>query len=240
MIEVRQVDAGRGWNWIVEGYQIFKLNPPMLIVLLIIYIVIAVALNFVPVVGSLILSLMAPVFAAGFMHGCRALDNGEELEINHLFAGFKQNTTQLITIGGLYLVGIITIVGIIFLGFMLGGGSVAALASGNPAAAGLGASALLPVLTGMSLAIPLIMAYWFAPVLAAFHDIPAVEAMKLSFDACTRNFLPCFVFSLIGAGLLVLAIIPFGLGLLVVLPVLVAALYASYKDIFSESETAPA
>jgi hypothetical protein len=240
MTEVRQVDAGRGWSWIVEGYQIFKINPPMLIVLLLIYIAIAMLLNYIPI-GSLIFSLLAPVFVAGFMHGCRALENGEELEINHLFAGFKHNTSQLVTVGGIYLAGMIIIAGIIFLGVVLGGGSVAALTSGNPAAAGLGVSALFAALIGMLLVIPLVMAYWFAPVLIAFHDISAMDAMKLSFDACLRNWLPFLICSLILTVLLVLAIIPFGLGLLVMLPVMITVLYTSYKDIFNGSETtAPA
>jgi len=38
-----------------------------------------------------------PVIVAGLMTGCRALEMNEELELAHLFSGFKQHTSQLVT-----------------------------------------------------------------------------------------------------------------------------------------------
>ena len=40
---------------------------------------------------------------------------------------------------------------------------------------------LLALLFLMLLLIPLVMAYWFAPVLVVLEDMQAMEAMKLSF-----------------------------------------------------------
>ena len=232
-MEIRQVNAGNGWSWIVEGFQIFKLNPLMWIVLLLIYLVIAVALSFVPIIGSLVFNLIGPVFIAGFMLGCRALDNGEELLINHLFAGFKENTGQLITIGGIYLVGLIVIIGAVVAGMVSSGADLSALSKGIPPDAETSKSLLLAILFGFLLVIPLMMAYWFAPALVALNNLSAIEAMKQSFNACWQNILPLFVFSIIGTVLLMLAMIPLGLGLLVFFPVMIAVLYTSYKDIFN-------
>jgi len=83
--------------------------------------------------------------------------------------------------------------------------------------------------------LPLIMAYWFAPTLVLFHDMKAVDAMRLSFFACLRNFLPFLVYGVISAILLLLAMIPLGLGLLIMIPTMTASLYVSYKDIFNIS-----
>ena len=237
-MEARQVKAGNAWSWIVGGFGLFRQNPVIWIALFFIYLLVAMVLSIVPLVGPIVLNLLAPVFMAGFMLGCRALEMDEELEINHLFAGFKTNTAQLVTVGGIYLVGAIVIVGIVFIFF--GADTMSSLFSGHmaegrppvdPAEAGaVPALALLIILGAM---LPLIMAYWFAPALVLFHDMKAVDAMKLSFFACLRNIMPFMVYGVISAMLLVLAMIPLGLGLLIMIPTMTASLYVSYKDIFN-------
>jgi uncharacterized membrane protein len=57
--------------------------------------------------------------------------------------------------------------------------------------------------------------------------------MRLSFNACMRNILPFMLYGLIFMGLLVISIIPFGLGLVIVVPWMMTSLYVSYADIFS-------
>lgn len=229
---IKSVAAGDGWIWIRGGFDLFRQNPVIWIVLFLIYLLIGMALSIVPAVGPIILNLLAPVFMAGFMLGCQALESGEELEINHLFAGFKHNTAQLITVGGIYLAGIITIVGLVFVttgGTML---SMSGNAPATPEAAGPGM--LLAMLVALALLLPLIMAYWFAPILVTFQGLKAVDAMKLSFSACLKNLWPFTIYGVISMVLMVVAAIPLGLGLLVMIPTMTASLYVSYRDIFSE------
>ena len=85
-----------------------------------------------------------------------------------------------------------------------------------------------------ALLLPLFMALWFAPALALFHQQGPAEAMKGSFVACLRNILPSLVYGAIGFMLAIVASIPFGLGWLVLGPVIAGSLYASYRDIFFE------
>src|SRR5688500_376649 len=87
----RTVDAGRSWEWLVSGFGLFKKQPGMWILLLIVYLVVSVLIALVPLLGSIANLVLYPVFIAGLMLGCSALERGEELEISHLFAGFKQN-----------------------------------------------------------------------------------------------------------------------------------------------------
>lgn len=236
-MEARQVKAGNAWNWIVGGFGLFRQNPVIWIALFFIYLLVAMGLSIVPLVGPIVLNLLAPVFMAGFMLGCRALEMDEELEINHLFAGFKTNTAQLVTVGGIYLVGAIVIVGIVFVFF--GADTMSGLFSGHmaegrpPVDTEAGATPALALLIILGAMLPLIMAYWFAPALVLFHDMKAVDAMKLSFFACLRNIMPFLVYGVISAVLLVLAMIPLGLGLLIMIPTMTASLYVSYKDIFN-------
>ena len=42
------------------------------------------------------------IFAAGLMLGCRAIDTGGTLTINHLFAGFNQRAGPLLILGVIY------------------------------------------------------------------------------------------------------------------------------------------
>lgn len=237
-LDARQVNAANGWGWIVEGFALFRKSPVIWIALFFIYLLIGMVLSVVKIVGPIVLNLLAPVFVAGFMLGCRALDKDEELEINHLFAGFKQHTAQLITLGGIYLAGVIIIVGIMFAG--TDNTVLHAIFSGEKlneqqAAAALGEGFFFTALLGMLLLVPLIMAYWFAPILIAFHEVSPLDAMKQSFIACLRNVMPFFVYSLISMLLLIVAAMPFGLGLLIMIPTMTASLYVSYKDIFANN-----
>ena len=95
-------------------------------------------------------------------------------------------------------------------------------------------SVMLPLLFALLLLMPLLMAYWFAPVLVGLNGLSAADAMKLSFKASLRNMLPMLAYSVIIVGLMIVAIIPFGLGLLVVIPTMMTSLYTSYQDIFVE------
>jgi uncharacterized membrane protein len=92
---------------------------------------------------------------------------------------------------------------------------------------------LLGVLGGLLLGVPLVMSVWFAPALAALHDLTAFEAMKLSFRGCLRNVLPFLVYGLAFVVLAVLATLPMALGWLVLTPVMFCSVYASYRDILT-------
>ncbi len=247
-MEPRVVAAGHGWQWIVDGFGLFRKNPLIWIVLFLIYFFIIILLSVVPFIGPLINSLLGPVFSAGFMLACRDLARGEDLEIAHLFAGFRHNTAQLITVGGLYLVGTIVIVGAAML---LGGGSAGwsmmfqsmPMGSVSHTEATMVASqgTLLVLFVMLLFIVPLLMAYWFAPVLVVMNDMKALEAMKLSFRACLRNIAPFLVYGVISLVLIMAAVIPFGLGMLVAVPVLTASIYTAYRDIFPQQvvETKP-
>lgn len=236
-MQARTVNAGHGWLWVREGFGLFRQSPILWIVLFAIYLFIGMALSMVPLVGSVVFNLLAPVFMAGFMMGCRDLQRGEDLEINHLFVGFKHNTAQLVSVGGIYLAGVIVVVGIVFM--VSGGEALKAVATQQGADAmqnlpdNVRQELMLGLLMGMACLLPLVMAYWFAPILVYFHDMKAVDAMKLSLNACLANIMPFLVFGLASMALLFVAMIPFGLGLVVVIPTMTAALFVSYRDIFA-------
>lgn len=229
-LSIRQVPIGNAWLWISSGFRLFKSNPAMWIILLVIYLAIMIPLSMLPVLGSVLSTLLAPVFAAGMMWGCQALTRNQDLEINHLFEGFKRNTSQLIAVGGIYMLSLLLVaIGAVL---MLDAATVDLLVKGGNPNQEQADAMLLPLLFAFLLILPVLMAYWFAPVLTGLHDLKAVDAMKLSFNACLKNMLPFFLYGLIFMVLLILAIIPFGIGLVVVVPMMMTSLYTSYVDVF--------
>lgn len=234
-MQIRQVDGRRGWEWIAEGFELFRRVPMLWIILCSALLLIAATLALIPMAGQFIFTLLSPVFLAGLMIGCRTMERGGQLEIGHLFSGFR-NAGPLVTIGGIYLVGQVLIVGI----FMLVGGDVlmSLLLEGKRVdeneLKNVSGDMLWASLVALTLSIPLMMAAWFAPLLTIFDGIPPVEAMRISFFACVKNIVAFQIYAVILVVLTVIATIPYGLGLFVLIPTLFASIYASYVDIFQD------
>jgi hypothetical protein len=229
--EGRTVDAGRGWDWIVEAFDLFRRQPGMWILIVLLAGILCIGITTIPVLGSLASALLFPIFGAGLMLGCKALDEGGPLEFAHLFAGFKHKTGDLVLVGVFNLVGWVVIA--FAVGAVVGGGVVMGMMRGGMPGAGISlASMLIALLLVAGLSMPLYMATWFAPALIVLHDVAPAAAFKASFYACLRNWIPFLVYSVVLLLLFLVAAIPAGLGFLVLIPVLAASVYTAYRDIF--------
>jgi hypothetical protein len=243
-VEARVVAPARGWQWLFEGFWLFRKTP-------VIWLALTIALGLmwavslvIPVLGPLLFNLLSPALFAGLMIGCRALESGKPLEIGHLFAGFRQHAAPLVTVGGVYLVGTVVVVGIVL---VVAGGSTLPVVLTKPgtdietlrAAA---RSMSLALAVGAAVYLPLLMVIWFAPLLVVFNGLAPVAAMKLSFTACVSNTVPFLVYGVAVLMVWVILSLPAALGaaggLLVVallvasIPVLICSVYTSYRDIF--------
>ena len=235
-MEMHLVSSNRGLDWLGEGFELFKKNPLIWIVLLIVAFVLVTLLNLVPLVGSIASILLQPVLIGGMLLGCRDLEQGEELRMEHLFEGFRQNTQPLIMIG------VLTGAAYLFIGLVtflvvgsgaLGLGAIGRLSDFSEFSA---PAALLGILMTsalvMVMVLPVTMATWFAPALVLFGHQPPVEAMRQSFFACLKNWLAFLVYGVVLMLLTFVAMIPAGLGLLVLAPTVIGSIYAGYRDIF--------
>lgn len=237
----RKVRAGAGVDWVADGWRLFRKATLMWIVFLVLFFLIHLGLGMVPWVGLWIGNLVSPLLLGGIALGCRSLETGGELELEHFLAGFRRNTGLLFAIGLLYTLGELALLGVF--GLFAGPSFIFAIIRGDETAIinSLPGDLLWLSLGGLvaaALAMPLMAAYWFAPALAMLHGIPAVPAMKASFVACLRNWLPMLVYGLVMGALLVPAILPIGLGLIVWAPLLLATIYSSYRSVFTEADDA--
>lgn len=227
----RTVDAGACFDWLRQGWALFIANPGVWVACAVLVLAIVLGLAIVPLVGHLASQLLMPVLTAGLLHLCRRQSEGATPEVGELFIGFRQNTGGLVMVGVIYTAALFAIG--LLVALVVGGGVMGGMMSGQIIGIGMMfGGMLLGSLVVLALATPLIMAVWFAPALVLFNAMPPAAAMKASFFACLKNWLPFLVYGVILFVLFFFAALPVGLGFLVLIPVLAGALYASYRDIF--------
>jgi hypothetical protein len=186
------------------------------------------------------------------MNVCRSIDQGRLITPQLLFSGFASNLRTLLLLGMVYLIASTLIFsatllvddGLLFKLIIYGQRpDDATLEASNIVAAGQVALVLF---------LPLMMAYWFAPVLVAWHGLSVSKALFFSFVACVRNWRAFLVYvvSLVLAGALLPSLLVGMLGslfaglasvlsivftimiILVLLPTVYASFYVSYRDVF--------
>lgn len=234
-LEPRMVDAGRGLAWWSEAWPLFTRAAGMWVVLAVLLIVIFFVIGLIPLLGGLALSLAAPVFAGGLIMAARKVDAGGAPEIGDLFAGFRDKLGPLLTLGALLLVASLLIAGV---GMVLGLGAFMGVFAGgvsqSPGSifAGLGAGALA-LLVMLALGLVVAMAFWFAPALVVLRNVEPIPALKASLDASMKNIGPMLLYGVLYIVAAIVASIPFGLGWIVLLPLLLLTAYTSYRDVFA-------
>ncbi len=231
--QVSSVATGRGLSWLSAGWELFMKSPLIWVVNIIVVAVILMVLGAIPLIG-VAANILSPVFGAGLVMACRDQELGRDLTVPQVFAGFSYRTSSLIGAGLLGLglsLGVVILLAVV--GMVLG---VSAEMSDTAEQAG--PVLLLLMLVGLALFVPIAMAMWFAPALLAFNEnMGVVESFKTSFAGCMANIMPFLVYGLLLMVAGFVATIPLGLGWLVLAPVMVAANYQAYKEIFAGGET---
>ena len=242
------VVPGHALDWLAAGWRTFMRAPLVWALQALIFFVILAALGMVPFIGWAAAPVTLPVLVAGMLSGARALDRGDPLHVGHLFDGLRQHAGNLLLVGLFHLLGLLLAA---LAAAAIGGSAMltGAAASALGAIAGAGVAAggmMLGVVVFTVLWALLMMAMWFAPALVMLHGVAPLDAMKLSVRACFHNLLAFIVLAaLLYVGVWV-AMIPAGLGMLVLIPVIAGALYAAWKETFSpllalpEPDLAPA
>lgn len=206
-------------NWLISGWNLFKEKPlTWIMMVLIFFLFYIIGMN--SLVGKFIVTLLAPVFAGGIYLAISNSDNGDSIAIENLFSMYKepQKLKQLLIVGaiGLAVVGLSYIVqnmtGSDYKMSYSSGGSSNTYSQQNTTTFG----GLLSSLICWAW----VFAVLFSIPLIALKKQMAVESLKSSFKASLYNLIPLVVFYGIAFVLIFIGIIPLGLGLLVVIPIL--------------------
>jgi len=239
-MEIKRMNAARGWTWVKQGFQLIMRNPLMSVTLALIGALTMFLALKVPLFGPLLGMMLIPAVIAGYMRVCRALEEEEEVELSHLFAGFEKHTARLTALGGFLLIGLLLSSMVMVL---VGGEALRSLLDSVNAASDpqvlvdamwvAGSGVAFSILLGFALVCVLMLAFQYAPMLVLFNDVAPFAAMRASLSGSLRNLIPYTVYSIIMQIIaLILSLIPFNIGLVVLLPLGLTSLYVSYRNIF--------
>lgn len=218
-MQARRLPAERGTRWLLEGFRLFRRNPPLITALTLIYLVLVQGMvSVLPGIGPILLPLALPALTLLVANGCRLVDEGRAPSRETLLRGLSGNGVAMLRLGGLQLAGAVLLVLVNlalsdgqapdpFAGF---GESAGPLGTPGPDAGDIAAPAdpaqeaamLWALLRLMLLSLPLILAFWFAPFLTGWERVAPTKALFFSVIASWRNWRALCMF---GLGAIVIA-----------------------------------
>jgi len=230
-VQVTELRATRGGGWFAEAFRLYRRKPFAWVGLCTGWILITLVLLQVPAIGPALEGFLQPVFFASFAIAAFRQLAGEPLLMADLFAGFRRNLRSLIQLGAIQMIAELAIA-IPFWYFVMPSIPVT---DGTP-----DLQAYIKSLKGLEWAIGFGLlllsvvkgAFLFAPQLIAFHGMAATQAIRWSVYAAISNLLPLLVYGASLVGLMMLGIITWGLGFLVVIPMMVISTFTAYREVF--------
>lgn len=234
----------------------FRVAPLSWLALVFGYWMAMTVISFIPLVGVVAASVLVPAFSVGFMAASRAAENRRPPGLTNLGAGFRNHAGAQIALGAVYFAAIAALLAATTLA---DDGTLARwMSTGErPSPEKLASDEFVhALLVAAALYVPVMMAFWFAPVLVAWQGLSAAKALFFSFFGCLINWRAFLAYG-VGAAV-ALFLLPAGVALaalllsagqarsvlvgvmfpfmLMLLPTLFASFYASYRDVFGERE----
>jgi hypothetical protein len=254
-VQAHRLPLRHGLFWLWGGWRLYRRNPPLVLALTMAYLfVIVLSLALTGPIGSLVVPVLLPLLTLLLGNGLQAAQQRKRLESEMLLFGLTGHPG---TWAILIRLGLLQLIGALLLGSVhvqLQNWGILPVWTSPPRLADLWPTLLVI----LALSAPLFMAFTFAPYLAGWQHIQAVQAVFFSFVACWRNIGAIAVW--LGSALCVGALIPslllgaiasinagFGDALALVVnilllflmaPVFSASVLMAYRDIFEY--TAPA
>lgn len=244
-MQARRLPARQGLVWVVAGYRLFRSNPPLLSMLAFFYLMAFTVMLVLPGgVGGLLFPILQPLLALAIANGCHNIaTTGRRGPLPDLLVGIRTRSRVLVKLGLLQLGGSLLVMLVL-------------LVFGVKPDPDKPDELLQTMALAVTLSLPLLLAFWFAPLLTGWHDLPPLKSVFFSFVACMRNWRAFVVYGLTFAAitllltlLTVFAIQVFGdagqfvakaveiLLLILALPIFLTGAYVSYRDIFTGTQT---
>jgi hypothetical protein len=250
-MQARRLPARHGFLWLIASFKLFRTNPPLITALTMAYMFVIVMVNLLPYIGPFLLPLALPSLIVVLANGCRAIQRGGGVGSVALTFGVQKRRVELVRLGGLHLFGSLVI---LVASSIMEGGQLSLFAPGKSMEEDEMIAAMARL---MLVALPVVAAFWFAPLLTAWDEITPMKSVFFSFVACWRNWrafvvygFAASIFAVIVPGLLLvtagaisealtnaLSIAIKMVMLFVMAPIMMASVFVSYQDVF-HGETA--
>lgn len=235
-VTIRTRKAAAGLAWVQAGLRLFARRPLMILLLVAFGPLLNWTVGMVPIVGTAFALILFPTISVGMLAVCRAVDEGSMPGLSSYLAALRDPVArwELLKMGVYYalVAGVLVTLWSFVSPEGAGPSQMAptppptAQAPGAPTAPASPPAApepaeqqvpdlsLTPLRAVMLVAsalvlVPLQMTVWFAPVLVAWHRMPASKALFFSFFACWRNRAPMLVYLLALFGLACMAVLAF-------------------------------
>jgi len=229
----------QAWSWYKAGWRLFLINPSTWIFYTFLWVLLAIFLWQIPILGRVAWWMINPALYAGFLYEAAEMKQGRPLAVNRFFIGLTDKTTRL----PLLTLGIITLAAYVFLNVvtMVDPTLYSTIESLLRADASSGIAAIVInllvrcVLVFIILALATMALLYSCPAIM-FAGSDAFDAMMNSFETCASHWRAFAAFMGIFIGLAIAAMIPMGLGLLVLMPVTFCAAYASFQTLYGSAQ----
>jgi len=232
MREPRAVPAARALDWYSEALRLWKRGPVMFAALALIVLVISFASDFVPVAGVVLAQILVPLAGCALQYASLAADRGDRPRLMHAIAVFSAPPHAMLSV---ILADVAAFAAQAITARLIAGVDLTQAGASSSDALTVGARLAIYVV-GLLATLP----FTFVPFAALFDFADVRTAFRESLEAFYRNLAPMLVYGALTLVLSVLAFATYGFGFLLVLPWIVAASYAAWKDIFAIAAPSPA
>ena len=212
----------------------------VIIIYFIVSLIISTILGFIPLIGPIISPFITTVLAAGVVAIAHQQYETQRIDVDTLFFGFYNK--RYLSLMGAYGISFLILLAGIIIAILVSSAAmmdiIYAINSDYPDE--IIADMMVDNASGFTLFFVIIAifgalstaAYWFVPALVLVNGYKAFPAVKASLAAVKINLSGGFFFFILLFFILAISLIPFGLGLLITIPLSYTAMYGSYRDIF--------
>lgn len=227
--------------WLGAGWYAFKTSLGSWLALSIIFLVVLMLLGMLPFIGIFLIAFFMPFLLTGLLVTAHKSLTGSLAQVEDVLLGFNDLRFRkpLLILGGASVIGTLLVfislyplTGEILKAMYLPQSNarvaetLAAMAEGSPVS--------LMLQTGVILTV--MMTFFYATPLVIFENLEPLDAITTSLMACLKNIVPLTLFGCMALALGIFASFMFGLGYLVLIPVVAGANYASFRDVFDPAE----
>jgi uncharacterized membrane protein len=220
-------------DYISQGFNVFSKNAGLFVIFICANLAISIILGIIPLLGQLVSFLISSALIAGFYIVADKTYNNENVSFSNFFDGFNAWAQLFLTslLSGLLII-LAILPAIFYLIITIGFSGLTEI--GDISESPLG------VLTSVNIFIVFILFFLgalvgllfiYAPLFVYFEELSAWDAIVASAKIVSKNIFMHLIFGIVWAFIMLISVIPLGLGLLATVPAYFCSVYVAWRDI---------